>query len=222
MILRTLLFFFIPIYTILSFSVKAQLNNEWKLTRNQDNIKIYVRKHQETALKEVFGIMTVKGSLSSVVSTIKDSQNHHKWLYANKISKILKKNSDFDWILYTESEAPWPVSNRDLISHAKMSQDQQSCTVKIESESIPDYIPSKKNLVRIEKMHSIWNLTPLKNGYVEIKFEIIVDLGGNIPRWMVNLAVDKGPYYTLLNIAAVLKEEKYQSSRLSYIKERCP
>lgn len=221
MILRTLLPVFICSYLLISSQLIAQQEDGWKLTRNQNNIKVYIRQHNETALKEVYARTDIKTSLSAIISVIKDTGNHHKWMYANKISKLLKKNSEFDWILYSESEAPWPVSDRDLISHSKMSQDLKTCTIRIEASGIPDYLPVNEGIVRIQKMHSVWELTPQGNGVVTVGFKILLDLGGNIPTWLVNLAVDKGPYYTLLHFKEIVRQDQYQNAHLSYIVTNC-
>ena len=202
--------------------VIAQETSDWKLTRNHNNIKVYLRKHEGSALKEVLGVIELKANLSALISLIKDTENHYKWMYANKKSELLKTSGNFEWVLYTQSEAPWPITDRELISRAKMSQDMKTCTVRIESVGIPNYLPPSKKLVRIKKMRSLWELIPKKGGVIKVKFKILVDLGGNIPKWLINLAIDKGPYYTLLNLSKTLKNNKYQNIKLPYLKESCP
>jgi hypothetical protein len=198
----------------------AQKADDWKLARNQEGVKIYLRSVKGLGTKEVLGLTQVSATLGALVSMVKDPENHHIWIYANKEARFLKIISDFEWIYYNISEAPWPVRNRDLITHAKLEQYPDSYAVRIDSEGWPDYIPAQKNLVRIAKLKSLWVFTPKSNGIIDIRFELSIDLGGDIPAWLVNFAISKGPFNTLLNMAEVVKTDRYRSKVLPYIKEK--
>ena len=202
------------------FSASAQKADDWKLVRNQEGVKIYLRSVEGMGTKQVLGLTKVSATLGSLVSMVKDPENHHSWIYANKQARFLKNISDFEWIYYNISEAPWPVRNRDLITHAKIDQDPDSYVVKIDSEGWPDYVPPNKNLVRIAMLRSLWIFTPKNNGEIDIRFELSIDLGGDIPAWLVNFAIDKGPFNTLLNLTEVVKSDRYRSRILPFIKEK--
>jgi hypothetical protein len=208
-------------FTNLFLVSNAQSNtaDNWKLVKNQNNITVYLRKHNSSSLKEALGVMKIKTSLSAVISLLKDTPNYNLWMYANKKSAVLKEFNDFERILYTESEAPWPIQNRDLVSHSKIHQNPQNGIIKIKSYAVPAYIPKKNGLVRIEKMNSEWLLTPLNGGYVEIKFKILVNFGGTLPVWIMNLLVDKGPYNTLNEMKNQLLKKKYRDAKITYILE---
>jgi len=213
-------FFNLIITASFSFSLFAQKANEWKLTRNQEGVKIYIRTAEGSRTKEVLGLMQMNTHLGALVSMVKDPKNHYLWIYANKNAKLLKLVNDFEWVYYNESEAPWPVSNRDLITHAKLKQDKFTNMVRIDSDGWPDYIPVKKDLVRVPKLSSVWEFTPKSEGIVDVRFELSIDLGGDIPAWLVNMAIDKGPFYTLLNMSKVVKTSLYKNEYLPYIKEK--
>ena len=212
------------IYLLFTFLIVpsgfAQKSDDWKLARNQEGVKIYLRSIKGLGTKEVLGLTQVHATLGALVRMVKDPENHHIWIYANKEARFLKTISDFEWIYYNISEAPWPVRDRDLITHVKMEQDPDSYAVRIVSEGWPDYIPVNKNLVRIVKLKSSWVFTPKSNGIIDIRFELSIDLGGGIPAWIVNFAIDKGPFNTLQNMAEVVKTDRYRSKVLPYIKEK--
>lgn len=198
----------------------AQEAGDWKQVRDQEGVKIFLRSVKGLGFKEVLGLTRVSATLSALVSMVKDPENHHTWIYANKEARFLKTIGDSDWIYYNISEAPWPVRNRDLITHVNLEQNPDTYVVRIESEGWPDYIPANKNLVRIAMLKSLWVFTPMRNGIIDIRFELSIDLGGDIPAWLVNLAIDKGPFNTLLNLVEVVKTERYRSKILTYIKEK--
>jgi hypothetical protein len=205
---------------IFKLEVASQKSNDWKLSGYEKCVKIYVRDGKNGGGKEVLGKTTIQTSLSALVFIVKDSENHYQWIYANKYAKLLKTINDFEWIYYNESKAPWPVSNRDLITHAKMKQDSITLEVTIDSQGVPNYIPVNEGIVRVRKLHSVWVFTPRQYGLVDVQFELEIDLGGNIPTWLVNTSIDKGPMHTLQNMALVLQQGKYKKISLPYIKEK--
>jgi hypothetical protein len=198
----------------------AQKSDDWKLDRNHEGVKIYLRNVKGLGTKEVLGLTQVHATLGALVSMAKDPENHHLWIYANKEAKFLKIINDFEWIYYNISEAPWPLRNRDLITHVKMKQDPDSYAVRIESEGCPDYLRVIKNLVRITELKSAWVFTPKSDGIIDIQFELAIDLGGDIPAWIVNFAIDKGPFNTLQHMVEIVKTDRYRGKVLPYIKEK--
>ena len=198
----------------------AQKADDWKLVRNQEGVKIYLRSAKGLGTKEVLGLTKIPATLGALVSMVKDPENHHTWIYANKVARFLKIISNSEWIYYNISEAPWPVRDRDLITHAKLEQDPDSYAVRIDSEGWPDYIPANKNLVRIARLKSLWVFTPTGNGIIDVRFELSIDLGGDIPAWLINFAIDKGPFNTLLNLGKVVKTDKYRGQVLPFVKEK--
>ena len=197
----------------------SQEETGWALSRKSNGVNIYMRRNSNSPVKEVMGKMTVKSSLAALVYIVKDSENHYQWIYANKQARMLKTINNFEWIYYNESQAPWPVSNRDIITHAKMRQDSSSLKIVIDSKGIPKYMPEKEGLVRIPRLNTSWEFTPKKNGMVDVRFELEIDLGGNIPPWLVNVSIDKGPMNTLQNMSKLIAQDKYRKINLPYIKE---
>ncbi len=205
---------------LISSSGHAQKADDWKLVRNQEGVKIYLRSVKDLGTKEVLGLTQIHSTLGALVSMIKDPENHHSWIYANKEARFLKIISDSEWIYYNISEAPWPVRNRDLITHVNLEQDPDTYVVRIDSEGWPDYIPANKNLVRIARLRSLWVFTPKNYGMIDIRFELSIDLGGDIPAWLVNFAIDKGPFNTLVNLGKVVQTAKFRGQVLPFVKEK--
>ena len=210
----TILFIFSLSYTY------AQSADSWVLTKDENGVKIYTRHNTESPIKEVKGVMELQTSLSSLVALVKDAENQHNWVYLNKVAYLLDQPSDFEWYYYNESDAPWPVTNRDIVTHAKLSQNPKTYTVKIRTNGIPNYIPVKDGIVRILKLKSSWDFIPLEDGIVKVEFRLFIDLGGNLPAWAINLAVDTGPFNTMSAMTEEIKRDKYRNAKRSFIKEK--
>jgi len=161
----------------------------------------------------------VEATLSQIVTILKDAENHHNWVFLSKSAKIVDVTDDFNWKYYSYTDVPWPASNRDYYTNAILKQNDIDYTVTISSKAIPDFAPKLNDCVRIQYIESLWTLNPIGNGSVFIKFELAIDPGGNIPAWIVNLAVTKGPFSTMNGLIKELNKNYNNNIKLDYIKE---
>ena len=98
------------------------------------------------------------------------------------------------------NDAPWPVADRDAITLNVISQNQVTLVVTIGISGVPDFVPTKPGLVRVEKLKGFWQFSPLENGIVEVVYQVHNEPGGNLsreerPRW-INIG-GKGEKQTL-------------------------
>ena len=211
----TLLLFF----TMTSATVYSQSDKDWKFMKEEDGIRVYTRNRDDMPLKSVQVVTEVEARLSSLVALMKDSKNHHNWVYANKEARVIEEYSQFHWMFYGYSDAPWPVLDRDMVVEAHLGQDEKTKAVRSESECRPEFLPKTTGVVRIKDCHSLWLLQPLDDGRVRITFEISVDLAGAIPAWLMNLVIAKGPYRTVRNMTQEVQKPKYRDAVIDYIRD---
>ncbi len=192
--------------------------NEWQLKKSEEGINIYSRKTENSAYRELKSVFYVKTSLSSIVSLIHDWESYPNWVYrCGKASKL--KVSKDTIIHYQNVLAPWPFENRDFISNTVLSQDKITNIVTINAFNNPKFIPEVESHHRITEMRATWTLIPLKEGNVQISYQLFVNPGGSIPAALVNMASVAGPYETALHLKEWVMKKKYQDAKVVGIKE---
>ncbi|MGZ4054989.1 MAG: START domain-containing protein [Bacteroidia bacterium] len=217
--MKRILFIFFTLLLLFSFKSYQEENDTWQLKKSESGISIYTRDAKNSNFKELKSVTYFKTSLSSIIALIDDFESYPQWVYRCGVSKTIKKNSDKDFIHYQSVTAPWPVDNRDFVVHVKISQDPDTKVVNQTVTCIPDYIPKVPGHVRITEFDARWTLTPLKDGTVKTEYQLLVNPGGAIPAWIVNLAVVDGPFETALNMQTWVMKEKYQKASNPDIKE---
>ena len=218
-ILKKRFFYFLLLFVFTGIATLNAQNRAWKLVKNEDGIQVYSRKPESSKFRIIKVSTQVKTSLSSLVKLVKDAPDHKKWVYLNKDAEMLKEKSPFSWVMYSQTDAPWPVSDRDVIADGHLYQDSVTKIITIMAVALPWYIPEKKDYVRIPYAVSLWRFVPEKGGVVEAEFTLEVDIGGKIPRWLANMAAIKGPYQTMLGLKREIKQKKYRKVHLSFIME---
>ncbi len=209
------LFFILILLTCTSFNS----NNvpKWKLEKSHNGITIYSYLPENKSIKEIKSHTVVNTTLSTLVAILSDVDNYKNWIYNCIVSKKVEKVAKNKMYYYTKTNAPWPLSNRDLIAYNKIFQDKASKIVYSISVPKPKKMEEQSGVVRIFYFYGEWKFTPLKNGKIAIDYHLKIDPAGLIPAWITNLFIENGPYQTLLKFKAQITKEKYKNATFDYI-----
>ena len=193
--------------------------SDWHLKKNENGIAVYSRKTASSDFRELKSIAYVKTSLNSIVALLNDWDTYTQWVYKCGQSKTLKRISTTELIHYQTVVAPWPAENRDFVVNVVFAQDEKTKIVTVKSTCHANYIPKVEHYVRITEFNACWTLIPLKDGTIEINYQLLVNPGGYVPAWLVNMAAVDGPYETMVHFKEWIVKEKYQTANVSFIKE---
>jgi len=209
--IKILLFFII---------ISIQNNNEWKLRKSADGISVFTKLAAGSAYEDIKANTTIKTSLSSLVAVIKDIPSYTSWAYECKKVELTKIVNGTEIEHYQETAAPWPVSNRDIVVHTKITQDKNTKIIFISLKGIPDGLPRNTDLIRVTKFEASWKFIPKENNMVEIEYNLSTDPAGSIPAWVANMAMVEGPFQTLKKLKEIVNQPKYQNAKYSFIEEK--
>ncbi len=210
-----LLGYFLSISILLSIPT----SNTWDFKKEKQGIKVFTRESTIDNLKELKITTSVTAQLNSIVAVLNDVDSYKDWVYKTKEAKILERVNENSVYYYSESEMPWPLSNRDVCVYSTLLQDPVTKTITSTSSSRHTYIENKNGIVRVEVLESKWVFTPLEDGTVDINYQMKTDPGGNIPLWMYNLAIDQGPVQTILGFKKMLNNSRYKNAVVENIEE---
>lgn len=178
----------------------------WKLEKNEQGIKVYSSDVSNSVFKAIKVECTLTGTYKKLIDILSDVPQFNKWIYHSKTSRLLQKNSAYDFVYHTETTLPWPMSNRDAIIHIRVNTDSLPKFITISGKGEPGRIPKTPGLVRVSHYTAKWKVTMLSAQTIGIYYELEVDPGGSLPAWMANMFAAKGPFETFSNLAKKLKE----------------
>ena len=141
------------------------------------------------------------------------------WGYKVASSRLVEKISDVEMLYYTRLDFPWPMNDRDLVMHTKMAQDPVSKIITLSSTAVPDKVSQNPDCIRIINATTKWTLFPSKSGWMYLEYYLNSDPGGNLPDWLVNMAIDMGPRETIKGIKKLLALPTYKDVKLDYVVE---
>ena len=183
---------------------------DWKLERDKDGIKVYTRDSDKSAFDEFRATMQLNQSIHSFVAVMRDVESLHEWAYNVKNARPLKMMGDSLQYYYSEVSIPFPFTDRDGIYRNRYTWKSDSSLLIIDIDILPDYIEKVEDLVRIPFGKGFWRVKVFGETRIDITFQMVVDPGGSVPSWMANMFVNETPTYTLTKLREVIVKEKYQ------------
>jgi hypothetical protein len=209
---------YLTILLLLSlFARPLTAQKNWELKKEQDGIRIFSRPGDNTRVNDMKVEMVLAARLSSLAALILDIGNYPNWSFSTDKSYVLKRISASELYFYTLIQSPWPVSNRDLTIHLHLIQDSATRVLSIYADEIANLIPEKKGIIRVPVSIERWTVTPLAGDKIKINYELKLDPGASVPRWLINMFATKGPFETFSHLREQIQKPRYRDASLPFI-----
>ncbi len=196
--------FIIILFSIAFTPTAAQ--TDCKLRKDQDSIKVFTCGTDTSRFKSIRAEFTLHASLQQLENFLLDFPNYVMWQYNTTESKSLRKISNSEFIYYARIEAPWPISDRDMVVRLRSVRTNKSLVVAANSEK--NILSERRDFVRVRASYSKWVATETKKNFIEIKYEIQIDPGGNVPAWLINWVCAQAPYQSFKNLKEQIAKRK--------------
>jgi START domain len=185
---------FLAFFTfIFNFSTSAQ-SDGWQFLKTTNGINIYTK--EVNGLKELKMQANFKKPLSVLVGAVQDVSSYPKWVYKVNYSEKIQQVNDWEYVYYNFLDFPWPLTDRDVVVYAKVSQNPKTKMVTSYSTSQSGYKDKRKDVIRINDMRTQWVMKSTPEG-VFAEYYLRSHPGGEVPTWSVNAAIDEGPIKTM-------------------------
>jgi len=185
------------------YSSFSQTN--WELTKNKDGIKVYTANEANSKLKSIKVEAVFTGTLQKLVGILRNVNNNKDWVYSTKQAKLIKEINANELFYYSETQLPWPVSNRDIPVRMHLNLNTVNNTLQVTAVGEPNAYPEQKGIVRIQYFNSSWNVKFDGKNKISIVYFLKMDPSGTVPAQVTNMFITKGPYETFANLSRLLQ-----------------
>lgn len=187
---------------------RATAQAEWRRVAARDGIKVYTKAVPDSKIRAMKAECVLDAGVDEVVALLLDVKAAERWVCHTKSCKLIKRVSDTELFYHTEVNLPWPLDNRDFVTHLSVVKHEKSDVVTVEAPAVPGMVPLRAGVVRISASVNRWLIRPLPNGKVWVEYTLQVDPGGHIPAHVVNMFACRAPIETFQNMRSVLAERK--------------
>ena len=158
-------FFVLLLLGSTSIGLLSAEDEAWKLRRDREGIQVYTRSVAGSpfdAVRATAVVETVR--LTSLVALIQDAEACPEWADRCAESYLIEQLSENESLIYTHSDMPFPVKDRDVVVHVSWSQDPVTLEVMMNSVAITGRIDEVRGRLRLTDARAIWRFTPLPSG----------------------------------------------------------
>jgi len=188
--------FFLILNLVFCSGFSDSLETNWKLKKEQNNIKVFLRKTLDDR-QEYLAETIIHKDMNSIYEEIIDYNSSYKWMYKLESSKILDKKNDSLFYVQFTIEMSWPLKKRDLVSDVKIKKNKDFISISLVSS--PDYIKSSDDFIRIKDSKSKWVLSKIDNETTKVSLQSYAVIDG-IPSFIVDMFIVEGPLFSLSNL----------------------
>ena len=173
----------------------------WQRDATEDGVTVFLHEEPGRNLPIFRGVSTLDSGLYEILAVLDDTSRHTEWMKSCMTSKIIKQVNEFDRILYNRTDAPWPVSDRDVVlaatvegSVAKREVWSRFQQVNSASAAVVD------GVVRMPRLRGYYRLQALDEGHTRVTYQIDADPGGMLPDWLNKMSTRRLPVDTLAGL----------------------
>ena len=131
-----------------------------------------------------------------------------EWLHECVDSQIMETTEKGEIIVYQETSAPWPVTNRNFVLKMKVDRAEDASNAKVSFTALVEPEVANDECVRVTELNGSWTLPQTSEGSLNVVYQTSADPAGDIPSWLANAFVVDQPYNTLKNL-----RERVQTNR---------
>lgn len=142
---------------------------DWTMAKSEDGITVYTRPVDGSSIDEFRAETIIQGSIKDMERVLKDADNMVKWSPDSEESKLLSLEGN-EQIYYLETDAPFPVQNRDVC--VLLTYHELPGKLRVEIGVIPDYLPKKDGVVRIEHLTGEWIIEEVAANRIQVQYRV--------------------------------------------------
>lgn len=157
--------------------------------------------------------------MSSVVALIRNSSECAEWSDSCKSATIIEWVSEQENYVHTVTDLPWPVKDRDVVSHVVWSQNPDTLAVSMSGDATVGRLATSRNIVRVTQSHISWELVRDMNGSTTVTLSAHVNPASLMPNWITNKLLIDSPFQTMKGLRTRVQLEKYRLAESGFITE---
>ncbi len=186
-------------------SVMSHAQQQWQLKKDANGIQIYTRSLPNINFKEYKAVTSLKTSIDVVLKALLEAPKYYENCRPG-ISYYVKPIEKNKHVFYAQKALPWPIKDRDIVTLLTVEKISAK-KIKLTMESLPMEIPEKTETIRIKTLMGHWLLEEKENKTI-VTQQLFLNPEGNLPPFVVNTLLIKGPYDTFKELQNVAEKAK--------------
>lgn len=193
-----------------ALALPAQAAN-WHVIAERDGIVVSRRAEPGRTFPQLRAVGEVPGTPYEVLAVLLDVPAHTRWLPDCIESRTLRRVDAWRYVIYTRTDAPWPVSDREAVIENEVIFLQPPSKLKVTFEALPaPEVSRARGTVRMKAVNGYYLIEAIDNRRSLVQYELDADPAGSLPAWLVTYQSTRNPLQTLVGLRARLQSTRGQ------------
>lgn len=187
----------------------ASESGTWEVIEERDGIVVSQRPVPDRAFPRLRAVGEVSGTPYEILAILLDVPSHVAWLPDCVASDILRRLGPWRYVIYTRTDAPWPVADREaVIENEVIFLDPPSrVKVKFDAISAPE-VARARGTVRMKSLGGFYSIEAIDDERSLVHYELDADPAGSLPAWLITMQSTRNPLQTLVGLRRRLHETR--------------
>ena len=209
-------------HALLIFMISSSLHTVyaspiWTQLHEQDGIKVYQRESKLGDLPDFKAISRIKANIFDLIAVLQDVGRRNEWVHRCSVSKVIKRYSEFELLLYHKTDSPWPISDRDVAIRTRLYELKKERRYLAHFMGVESpLIPPKNGIVRLPLIEGYYLFDYVSSQEIEVSYFVHLDPGGHIPHWLVKRASKDLPIKTIIGLRKQIAKTKANNTYRSF------
>ncbi|MCB1671693.1 MAG: START domain-containing protein [Gammaproteobacteria bacterium] len=193
---------------------------DWTLRRDENGIQVYTRAVVGSPYDEVLTTTVVDNlRLASLVAVLQDPAACPRWVHHCSRSHLLSTVSEREVYVYSYNDMPFPIRDREIISHVLWSQDPVNRSLTMTGTAVDGFVDRTPGSVRLTEARVAWRFQPLAGGRIRITNRAHLNPGSRIPAWLTNNLLVETPFLTMSAFISLARTSDFREAKASFVSE---
>jgi hypothetical protein len=179
----------------------------WQVLAQERGITVSVREEPGRELPTFRGQGVIEGDVLLVLAVVLDAVGSMEWAEGADEVRVVKTIDARNDVLYTRTDTPWPVSDRDMYMTRKTEVVKPGEEFRLSVKCMKGE-KEREDTIRILDCDSHFVLRKVDANHTSIDYMVNVDPRGSLPKFLIKWASKKVPFDTLVNLEAFAKKER--------------
>jgi len=165
---------------------------KWQSVTREEGVAVMMREVPGRGFPTFRGVALIQAHLFDVLAVLSDVGRYTQWMGRCKEARLLKKINEQERIVYSVTDAPWPVADRDAVYYSKAHVDARKYVVDIRFQAVKNKrMPARDGIVRMTRLRGHFKLRALGEKLTLIDYQVDADPAGSIPKWLAKIATKR-------------------------------